>query len=75
MATAAGAAEYFASLDPNEEVLWQAFTRSDVESMTSEEMSDDLWQEVVLLYDKNPATFEDFGIGDLITYAAERLEE
>lgn len=65
--------EWAASLDPEEDVLWQAFTRSDIESMTSKEITDDLWDMMVQVYDKEPATAEDFQIDIIIEVAEERL--
>lgn len=74
MATVREVINYFQGLDPDEEVLWQAFTREHIEDVSGA-LSDEVWELVVLLYDKNPASDEDFGIGELIDIATERVGE
>lgn len=74
LTTAKEIADHFAKQDPNEQFIWQAFSRDDIESWSGDvKLTESEWEMVVRLYDKEPATYEDFGIEYLIEIARERV--
>jgi hypothetical protein len=61
--------------DRNDLVIWQAFTRDDVEGMLGKPISDDVWREVVRVYHKAPISSEDIGLGVAVEIAQERTAQ
>lgn len=52
--------------EPDEEVIWQTFSRKQIDANYFVNMTDDQWTEFLDNYGDHEVTVDDFGIGDYL---------